>query len=166
MSYTCPSYNAAAGKPMLILIKANNYLTGGAAEKPNSLLRPTHAGPIAPDMIRSLIISVTTIAFCRILAFMSKIDLRPVSVSLGVAGRLLGFIPPSAINHYRQSHPAEFANSTDRRIAMADIDASPRRRSPPTVAEILKADRACEDDRARFRFYNSSRKDGANANVN
>jgi hypothetical protein len=94
---------------------------------------------------------------------MNTTDLRPAWISLGIAGRLLNFVPPAAINHYRSQHPDEFANSpSERRIAMADIDKSPRRTGPVTVAELLAADRACDADRAKFRFYNAQRPKDAN----
>jgi hypothetical protein len=93
-----------------------------------------------------------------------KTDLRPASVSTAVAGRLLSFVPPGAINHYRAQHPDEFPNSTDRRIAMVDIDRHPRRQGRPVaVDELLAADRAEDDNRARYRHYNSTRKDGDRA---
>ena len=89
---------------------------------------------------------------------MNTTDLRPAWVSLGIAGRLLNFVPPAAINHYRARHPDEFPNSTERRIAMTDIDRSPRRTGPATVDELLIADRGCDEDRAKFRFYNETRR--------
>src|SRR5215469_12757898 len=89
--------------------------------------------------------------------------LLPDFVSTAVAGRLLGCVPPSAINQYRDQHPSEFANSTGRRSALADVNASPRRRGRPpvTTAELLAADRAQDTDRARYRHYNQTRKEAA-----
>ena len=94
---------------------------------------------------------------------MNTPDLRPAYVSLAVAGRLLGFVPPAAINAYRTKHPDEFPASYGRRIAMIDIDRHPRRNGPVSVEDLLAADRACEDDRAKYRHYNDLRKAGQHA---
>lgn len=96
---------------------------------------------------------------------MMNTKLLPAYVSLAVAGRLLGFVPPSAINHDRGQHPDLYPLSTPRRIAMVDLDAHPRRAGKPvSVRELLAADRACDTDRARYRMYNSTR--GASEGLN
>lgn len=83
----------------------------------------------------------------------------PAHVSLPVAGRLLGFNPPQALNRYRDARPDEFPNSTARRIALADVEAHPRRQGRKVaVDEYLAADRAEDANRARFRHYNAARK--------
>jgi hypothetical protein len=89
-------------------------------------------------------------------------NLLPSFVSLPVAGRLLAFVPPSAFAAYRAKHPAEFGRSTERRIALADIAAHPRRdRRKVTVGEYLAADRAEDGNRERYRRYNAVRKHAA-----
>ncbi|HEV8032030.1 MAG TPA: hypothetical protein VGP42_13520 [Stellaceae bacterium] len=89
-----------------------------------------------------------------------NLSLLPASVSTVLAGRLLGFVPPSAFAAYRTAHPGEFPNSTARRIALIDIEAHPRRagRAVP-VKELLAADRAEDANRERYRHYNSTRKE-------
>jgi hypothetical protein len=83
---------------------------------------------------------------------MDNTDLRPNAVNTAVAGRLLCFVPPSAINAYRASHAGEFPNSpSERRIALFDIDRHPRRQGRPVgLEELLAADRAQDADRARY----------------
>jgi hypothetical protein len=88
--------------------------------------------------------------------------LLPAFVSLPVAGRLLTFVPPSAFAAYRAKHPDEFSRSTDRRVALADIEKHPRRHGRSiAVEEYLAADRAEDANRARFRRYNATRKHAA-----
>jgi hypothetical protein len=110
------------------------------------------------------IMSIDIISQVSYIRLMKTGRLLPACVSTAVAGRLLGFVPPSAINHYRAQHPDEFRNSTVRRIAMIDIDRNPRRRGKlVSVEELLAADRACDTDRARYRHYNATRRDAAHA---
>lgn len=97
---------------------------------------------------------------------MSNIDLRPYAVSTAVAGRLLGFVPPSALAAYVHKHREEFPNSAGRRIAMIDVDRHPRRHGRPVgLEELLAADRAQDADRARYRHYNSTRKEAQDASA-
>jgi hypothetical protein len=88
--------------------------------------------------------------------------LLPAFVSLPVAGRLLALVPPSAFAAYRAKHPGEFTRSTERRVALADIEEHPRRHGRSvTVEEYLAADRAEDANRARFRRYNAARRQAA-----
>lgn len=86
-------------------------------------------------------------------------NLLPTHVSTAIAGRLLAFVPPSAFAAYARQHPDEFPNSTERRMALADIEAHPRRNGRAVnTAELLAADRAEDANRERYRMYNSRRK--------
>jgi hypothetical protein len=93
--------------------------------------------------------------------------LLPAYVSPAIAGRLLGFVPPAGINRDRAAHPELYPTSPSlRRFTMVDVDHHPRRAGKPvTVAELLAADRACDADRAKYRMYNSTRKDGDRASA-
>jgi hypothetical protein len=52
-------------------------------------------------------------------------------------------VTPSAINPYGAQHPGEFLNSTERRVAMVDINRHPLRQGKPvSIEELLAADRA------------------------
>lgn len=113
---------------------------------------------LTSDMISALIIRLDMIGLVCYGPQMS-LSLLPASVSTVIAGRLLGFVPPSAFAAYARQHPGEFPNSTARRIALIDIEAHPRRagRAVP-VEELLAADRAEDDARAKYRHYNDQRK--------
>jgi hypothetical protein len=78
-------------------------------------------------------------------------------LSAPIAGRLLSFTPPTAINRYRSEHPSEFPNSTPRLFAVSDLAAHPRRKGRPILpTEIERAEHAQSELRATWRWYKSA----------
>jgi len=91
-------------------------------------------------------------------------QLMPASVSTVIAGRLLALVPPAAFAAYRSDHPGEFPNSTERRIALVDIER--HRGRPVPVEELLAADRAEDANRQRYRWHHANRTRKASAHAN
>jgi hypothetical protein len=82
--------------------------------------------------------------------------------TVAVAGRLLGFSPPIAFNTHRRAVPGLFPNSTARKIALADIEAHPRRNGRPiSLYELVRAEREQDYEGARYQHYNETRRAGA-----
>ena len=77
-------------------------------------------------------------------------------VSTWIAGRLLGFFPPTAVRAHARAHPAEFPNSTDKGFALVDLNVHPRRQGRPISAmELIRAEALQDSFRSIWRHYKS-----------
>ena len=87
--------------------------------------------------------------------------LVPPYVTQPIATRLLGFDPPGGFGRHRREHPELFPTSTERLIALADIENHPRRAGRPVgPSEYLRIDNLLAEQRAYWRDKNARRAAG------